>query len=302
MAVKDRKRKLNFQSQRSKWGYIMVAPTMLGIILLNLWPLIQSFALSTQKNLGFNNYKFVGLDNYIKMFSSPVIWQALGNTLVFTILTVPVAVFLSLILASLVNSKIRGKGIYRTIYFLPMVVAPAAIAMVWKWMFNADYGIINYFLSFLGVDTIRWLTSSKTALLSVSIVAVWGQLGYRMIILMAGLNAIPRSYYEAAEIDGASAIKRFRHITIPLVSPTLFFVITTGFMGAVKQFDTVYMMIEDVNPALQNAQTILYLYFEEAFVKNNKGYASSIVMFTFVIIMIMTGIQFVLQKKWVHYE
>ncbi|WP_105616866.1 carbohydrate ABC transporter permease [Vallitalea okinawensis] len=287
---------------RFKWGYIMVAPTMLGLLILNLWPLMQSFWLSLNKNLGFNNYKYIGSDNYIKMFSDSTIWQAIGNTLVFTIITVPLAVFISLILASLVNSKIKGKGIYRTIYFLPMVVAPAAIAMVWKWMFNADYGIINYLLGTLGIDPVRWLTNPSTALLSVSIVAIWGQLGYRMIILMAGLNSIPNSYYEAAQIDGASAIKQFRHITLPLVSPTLFFVVITGFMNAIKQFDIVYMMIEDVNPALQHAQTILYLYFEEAFVKNNKGYASAIVMFTFVIIMIITGIQFVLQKKWVHYE
>lgn len=287
---------------RFKWGYIMIAPTMLGLFILNLWPLMQSFWLSLNKNLGFNNYKYIGFVNYTKMFSDPIIWQAIGNTLVFTIITVPLAVFISLILASLVNSNIKGKGIYRTIYFLPMVVAPAAIAMVWKWMFNADYGIINYLLDTLSIDPVRWLTNPSTALLSVSIVAIWGQLGYRMIILMAGLNSIPNSYYEAAQIDGASAIKQFRHITLPLVSPTLFFVVITGFMNAIKQFDIVYMMIDDVNPALQHAQTILYLYFEEAFVKNNKGYASAIVMFTFVIIMIITGIQFVLQKKWVHYE
>lgn len=291
-----------FERSRFKWAYLMVLPSMIGLMVLNIWPIIDTLRLSLNKSMGFGSYRYIGIDNYSKIVSTPVVGQAIINTLIFTILTVPIAVFISLILATLINSGIKGKGFYRTIYFLPMIVAPAAIAMVWKWMYNADYGIINYLFSLIGVGKVRWLTSGSTALLSVAMVAIWGQLGYRMIILMAGLNSIPKTYYEAAQIDGAGPIKRFFNITLPLVSPTLFFVIITGFMHAIKEFDTVYMMIDDTNPVLQNVQTILYLYFQEAFVKNNKGYASAIVTITFLIIMIITAIQFIYQKKWVHYE
>lgn len=291
-----------FERSRFKWAYLMVLPSMIGLIVLNIWPIIDTLRLSLNKSMGFGSYKYIGVDNYSKIISTPVVGQAIINTLIFTILTVPIAVFISLVLATLINSGIKGKGFYRTIYFLPMIVAPAAIAMVWKWMYNGDYGIINYLLSLIGMGKIRWLTSKDTALLSVAMVAIWGQLGYRMIILMAGLNSIPKTYYEAAQIDGAGPIKKFFNITLPLVSPTLFFVVITGFMHAIKEFDTVYMIIDDTNPVLQNVQTILYLYFQEAFVKNNKGYASAIVTITFLIIMIITAIQFIYQKKWVHYE
>ena len=163
------------------------------------------------------------------------------------ILTVPVGIFIALILAALLNNKIRGRDLYRGIYFLPMVVEPAAVAMVWKWIFNADNGVLNLVLSKISRPT--WLSNPNTALLSCAIINIWSAVGYDLVMILAGLQSISKSYYEAAEIDGANAVQSFSHITIPLISPTLFFVVMMRAMSALKQFDTVYLLIKSSNPA-----------------------------------------------------
>jgi multiple sugar transport system permease protein len=275
---------------------------MIGLFVLNIWPVFKTMYLSFTTTEGFNNTRWVGNANYVKLIGDTAVWQSTWNTILFTLIVVPVGVFLSLVVAALLNSKIKGKGIYRTIYFLPMVVAPAAVALLWKWLFNADYGLINYTLSVFGINGIQWLTDPKYALLSVCIVGIWSTLGYNMVILLAGLQNIPGTYYEAADIDGAGAVQKFFFITVPMVSPTLFFVVITQIMAALKQFDLVYMMADETNPALESVRTILYLFYENAFVVNDKGYASAIVVLAFLIIMVVTAIQFWLQKKWVHYE
>ncbi|MDD3334348.1 MAG: sugar ABC transporter permease [Eubacteriales bacterium] len=296
-----RKKPFRFQSDWG-WAYLLIAPTIIGLIILNLYPFVETIILSTQKSQGLGAAKFVGLQNYEKLFADKQIWQSTWNTLYYMILTVPVGVFLALVLAVLLNSKIRGRDVYRGIYFMPMVVAPAAVAMVWKWIFNAEVGILNQFLGLFGVATINWLSDPNTAIISCAMIGIWSAVGYDLVLILAGLQSISTSYYEASEIDGASAVQRFFHITVPLISPTLFFVVIMRVMTSIKQFDTVYLLIKSTNPAYKKTITLMVMFYREAFEKFNKGYASAIVMWSFVIIMVITAIQFWSEKKLVHYE
>ena len=280
------------------WGYLMVAPTIIGLIVLNIVPFFQTIYMSFSKSKAFGAYQFCGLENYIEMFKSPEFWKATWNSIYFCILTVPIGVFLALLVAVLLNAKIKGKTAFRAIYFLPMVVAPAAVAMVWKWIFNTEYGILN---SLLGKN-IRWLTDPKIVLITCAIVAIWSAIGYDAVLLLSGIQNISRTLSEAADLDGASKVQQFFHITLPMVSPTLFVVLIMRLMSSLKVYDLIYMMVEQSNPALTSAQSLMYLFYRESFVAGNKGYASAIVIWTVLLIGIVTVFQFIGQKKWVNYE
>jgi len=284
------------------WGYVMVAPSIIGLIILNIYPFFYTLYLSFTESDGFGTPKWIGMENYVRLLEDPAMTRSIINTLYYTVLAVPLSVFLSLIIANLINTKIKGSHFYKAIYFLPTVIAPAAVAMIWSWMFNGEYGIINYILSIFGIDQVSWLTNSKFTLPSLAIVTIWSSLGYNLIILISGLRSISATYYEAAEIDGASGFVQFFKITIPLVSPTLFFVTVTSLMTALKQFDLLYIMVGETSSAMEKSQTMLYLFYKYAYIINEKGYASSIVLVAFAVIMLFTAIQFRLQKKWVHYE
>lgn len=299
--LRQQKKPFHFKSDWG-WAYLLIAPTIIGLLVLNIYPFIETIILSTQKSQGLGPVKYVGIANYTKMFADKQIWQSTWNTLYYMLLTVPIGVFIALVLAVLLNSKIRGRDVYRGIYFLPMVVAPAAVAMVWKWIFNADVGILNQFLGLFGIGRTNWLSDPNTALISCAIIGIWSSVGYDLVLILAGLQSISTSYYEASEIDGANAIQRFWRITVPLISPTLFFVIMMRVMTSIKQFDTVYLLIKSNNPAYKKGITLMVMFYREAFEKFNKGYASAIVMWSFVIIMIVTAFQFWAEKKLVHYE
>ncbi|MBK1999456.1 sugar ABC transporter permease [Enterococcus xinjiangensis] len=283
------------------WGYIFIFPTALGLILLNIWPAIQTAILSFQKTVGFGDTEWVGLRNYQKMFADGEVFQSLLNTLIYGVVSIPSIVVLSLLVAVLMNRKVKGLSIYRTIYFLPVVAAPSAVAMIWRWMFNNDYGLINNMLAKIGLDGPAWLTDPSIAIYSIIIVGVWSAIGYNMVLLLAGLQEIPKDYYEAAEIDGASPIQQFFNITLPLVTPTLFFVVVTTVINAFQVFDVIFMMITPNSTAMFKSQSLTYLFYKHSFILNDKGYGSAIVMFLLVIILIITAIQMKLQKKWVNY-
>ena len=291
------KKKLRFD-QDQKWGYLMIAPTILGLIILNVYPFVETIILSFSSKKVFGGTKFVGLANYIKMFSSPEFWRATWNTLLFCILTVPGGVLLALVIAVLLNSKIKGKVVFRAIFFLPMVVSPAAVAMVWKWMFNSDYGIINTIFH----TNINWTTNPNVVIFTVAIVAIWSALGYDAVLLLSGIQNISRSYYEAASLDGCTKFQQFRYITMPMVSPTLFVVLIMRLMASLKVYDLLYMMVGEGNPALSKSQSLIYLFYRESFISGNRSYASAIVIWTVLLIGIITAIQFIGQKKWVNYE
>ena len=280
------------------WGWFMVAPTIIGLLILNVWPFIQTLYASFCEHLGFGHYKFIGFENYINMFQDADFWKATWNTVYFCILTVPIGLFLSLLVAILLNAKIKGKSFFRSVFFLPMICAPAAVTMVWRWIFNSEYGILNQILG----THISWITDSKVVMIACAIVAIWSAIGYDAVLLLAGLQNISKSYYEAASIDGASKVTQFFRITLPMVSPTLFVVLIMRLMASMKVYDLIYMMVEDTNPALTSVQSLMYLFYRESFVAGSRGYGSAIVIWTVLLIGIVTIIQFIGQKKWVNYE
>lgn len=276
----------------------MVAPTIIGLLILNVWPFIQTLYASFCNHLGFGHYEFAGLSNYIAMFQSAEFWKANWNTVLFCILTVPVGIFLALLVAIMLNAKLKGKSFFRSVFFLPMVCAPAAVTMVWRWIFNSEYGILNQLLG----THVNWITDPNVVIITCSIVAIWSAIGYDAVLLLAGLQNISKSYYEAANLDGAGKITQFFKITLPMVSPTLFVVLIMRLMSSLKVYDLIYMMVEDSNPALTSVQSLMYLFYRESFVSGNRGYGSAIVIWTVLLIGIVTVIQFIGQKKWVNYE
>ncbi len=290
--------KKKWLTEDAKWGYLLVAPTIIGLVLLNVYPFIQTLVLSFSTTHPFGYYEITGVGNYVQMFSDKEFWKANWNSIYFCILTVPLGVFLSLLTAVLLNAKIAGKTAFRAIYFLPMVVAPAAIAMVWKWIFNAEYGIINQIIG----TKVNWLTNPALVLPACAVVAIWSAVGYDAVLLLSGIQNISKSYYEAASLDGASKVQQFFQITLPMVSPTLFVVLIMRLMASIKVYDLIYMMVDQSNPALTSAQSLMYLFYRESFVAGNRGYASAIVVWTVLLIAGVTALQFWGQKKWVNYE
>ncbi len=300
----EKHRKKITRRELNAWitGYLFILPLLLGIGVFYLFPFVQNFWFSFNDVNKFNVAKFIGLENYIEMFQDKELWRSFGNTLKYVLITVPVGLFLSMLLAALLNTNIRGKSIYRTIYFLPAVTMSAAVSMVWKWIYNEQYGILNAFLRQLGLPTHGWVTDPRTALYMVMIVGIWQTVGYNMIILLAGMQDIDKSYYEAASLDGASGIDKFFSITIPLLSPTVFFVMITSIISGFQVFDTIYMMIGKANTAFKSTETLVMLFYANAFDYGHKGYAAAISVFIFIIIMLVTAIQMSVQKKWVNYD
>lgn len=285
-----------------KWAYLFIAPSFILICVLNLWPILQTLWFSLNKIKGFQTPEWNGIQNYIEVFQNEEFAMALKNTVIYTVISVPVGVFLSLITAVFLNTSIRMKGFFRVCYFLPVISAPAAVAMVWSWLYNADFGFINFCLSKIGIKGPNWIGDAKVILLSVMIVGIWSMVGYNMVILLAGLQNIPRSYYEAAQIDGANGWKKFRFITVPLVSPTLFFVVLTTMISSLQVFDHIYMMVDPMNPALKSAQSVVYLFYKYTFVQYDKGIGSTIATILLGIVLLLTCVQMYVQKKWVTYQ
>lgn len=281
------------------WGWLFILPTMIGLIVLNIYPIFKTIYESFFKTGDFGRGNiFIGADNYVKLLGDSEVWQSLLNTFKYAIVEVPFSIVISLILAVLLNRKMHGRAVYRTIFFLPMVAAPAAIAMVWRWLFNSEFGLLNHIFG----TKINWVSNPKIAIYSIAVIGVWSIIGYNMVLFISGLQEIPGDYYEAAQLDGATGIKQFWHITCPLLSPTIFFVMITRVIGGLQVFDLIYMVIDRNNPALKKTQSLVYLFYQNSFVENNKGYGSTIVVFLLVIIMIITVIQMYGQKKWVHYS
>lgn len=285
------------------WGWLFILPTMAGLVILNIIPIIQTIYQSFFKTGAFGKGNiFIGLDNYRKLFSDSTVWQALWNTVKYALVEVPFSIAIALVVAVLLNGKIKGKSFWRTIYFLPMVAAPAAVAMVWRWLYNSEFGLLNHILKSLGLSGVNWISNPGIAYISVAIVGIWSVIGYNMVLFFAGLQEIPRDYYEAAQIDGASGLRQFFSITLPLISPTMFFVSVTRIIGAMQIFDSIYMMMDINNPALTKTQSLVYLFYKYSFVEGNKGYGSSIVMLLLAVIMVITVVQMLCQKKWVNYS
>lgn len=204
------------------WAYLMISPYFIGAIIFYIWPIMQSLYFSFTEWGAFGGTTLVGLKNYLSIFQDPEFYISLKNTFIYTGLSVPISIIIGIIVAVLLNQKIKGLVVYRTLYFLPVITMPAAIAMIWRWLYNADYGLINYLLSTINIQGPRWITSPDLVLYSVIIVGIWSTIGYNMVIFLSGLQGIPSSLYEVADIDGAGPFTKFFKITLPLLTPTIF--------------------------------------------------------------------------------
>ena len=293
-------------SRRAKkdWvaAYVFIAPVTIGLLIFYIWPFVQNVWFSFNEVNKVNMTTFVGVQNYVDMVQDKEMWKTFGNTLKYVVCTVPVGLFLSICIAALLNSKIKGTSIYRTLYFLPSVTMAAAVAMVWKWIYNEKMGILNSVIRGMGGKGVGWLTDPKIALFMIMIVGLWMTVGYNMIILLAGMQGISKSYYEAAAIDGAGSLQQFFKITIPMLTPTIFFVMITSIISGFQVFDVVYMMIGKTNPAYASTQTVVMLFYRQAFDYGYKGYAAAISILIFAVIMLVTVVQLWGQKKWVNYD
>lgn len=283
----------------AKWGLLFVAPTIIGLIILNIYPIINTIWQSFCKTGDFGRGNtFNGIDNYITVCTNSETWQAFWNTIKYAAVEVVFGVIIALLLAVLLNRKMIGRSVYRTIFFLPMVCAPAAVAMVWKWLYNQQFGLINNVLH----TNIAWISNPKIAWLSVAIIGVWSIIGYNMVLFISGLQEIPRDYYEAASIDGATGVRQFFFITVPLLSPTTFFIVQTRIIGALTVFDLMFMVMDKTNQALPNVQSVVYLFYQYAFTNGDKGTGAVLVVLLLVFIMILTVILQKLEKKLVYHN
>ncbi|GAA2870982.1 carbohydrate ABC transporter permease [Nonomuraea rubra] len=284
------------------WGYLLIAPMALGLAVFYLWPIFQTLYLSFTESGVFGGYTWVGTANYADLLGDEDMAGALGNTLLYAVLVLA-GVPLSIVVAALLNVPgLRGLSVYRTLYFLPVVTMPAAVGLTWRYLFNGDFGAINHLLGLVGIDGPYWMGDPDVAIYAIAIVGVWSSIGYNAVLFLAGLQGIPRHYYEAASIDGAGRLRQFFRITLPLLTPTTFFVVVITMINALQVFDLVYLMIDTTSPALRGSRTIVYFFFEKAFVHNQRGLAAAIAVLLLGLILVLTAIQFRLQKKWVHYE
>lgn len=281
-------------------GYVLVLPTIIGLMLFSLGPVVASALLSFTRWDGLTAPVWTGIENYRLLFTDPLFWTALRNTLYYTVGSVVPSIILSLLLAMAVNQKIKGVVVFRTLFFLPVISPPVAIAILWGWLYNSQYGLIDAVLNRLGLSPVQWLSEPSTALPAIMVMSVWSGLGYNMVLFLAGLQGIPQELYEAAKIDGANRWVLFRHVTVPLLSPTTFFILVLSMISAFQLFDYVYIMTSG-GPMYSTMSIVLYIY-QMAFQNFKMGYASALAYVLFVIIAVVTFIQFRLQRRWVHYE
>ena len=286
------------EKREATWGYAFVFPTMLGLIVLNFYPFFNTIYQSFCKTGDFGKGNiFVGLANYQQVITRGETWQSLWNTIKYAIIEVPLGIVIALLLAVLLNKKIAGRSVYRTIFFLPMVCAPAAVAMVWKWLYNTQFGLLNNIFH----TKVAWISDPKIAWISIGIIGVWSIIGYNMVLFIGGLQEIPGDYYEAASIDGATGVRAFFNITLPLLSPTTFFIVQTRIIGALTIFDLMFMVMDKTNVALPKVQSIVYLFYQYAFTNGNKGYGATLVIVLVVFIMIITFILQQAEKRLVYH-
>jgi sn-glycerol 3-phosphate transport system permease protein len=289
------------RSQRDALAFLaFTAPNFLLIAVFTFWPVLYSLYLSFFKwNMIAKNKTFLGLANYRAMVTDPVFWLVARNTVVLAAGTVFIKLALALALAVILNRRIAGRSLYRAIIFSPTFTTSVAVAMVWGWILEPNYGLLRVLLGWVGVASPNWFTDVHWSLPAIMIVAIWSGLGYAMVIFLAGMQGIPVELYDAARVDGASPWQTFWKLTFPLLSPTTFFLVVTSVIGALKAFDVVSIMT-DGGPMNSSNVYVLYLY-QNAFKWFKAGYASALALVLFVLIMAITLAQMRLSKRWVHY-
>jgi multiple sugar transport system permease protein len=293
------------RKQRGPWrrealhAYVFMLPAILGLLLFTLGPMVASMLLSfTEYNL-LSDPVWVGIENYQEMFGEELFWQALRVSAIYSVVSVPLGLMLALGLAVLLNHKMRGTMLFRSIYYLPTVISGVGVAMLWRWLFNAEFGIINVLLGRVGIEGPAWLLDKNWALPALIITSLWG-IGGTTLIFLAGLQGIPQELYEAAEIDGAGRWSQFRKVTLPLLSNVTFFNLVLGIIGALQVFTDAFVITRG-GPNHATLFLSMYLY-QHAFLYLNMGYAAAIAWFMFLIVMVLTVLVFKSSPLWVFYE
>lgn len=274
-----------------KYVLIFLLPSLLGFTLFNVIPIISSLGLAFTEWDLMTPIRFVGLDNFISMFTDdPLFWPSLGRTLLYASMSIPLGIVTSLLLALAMNRPLKGIAIFRVIYFIPYVSSMIAVSMVWKWLYNDQFGLINTFLSLVGLPTQSWLNDASLVIPSLVLMDVWKGAGFGMLIYLAALQGIPEQLYEAATVDGANAFQRFFKITLPLLGPAHFYMLVTGLIGGFQVFDSVYLMTQG-GPGFAT-RVYAYNLYQTAFRQFQMGYASAMAWFLFFIIFAVTLLQF----------
>ncbi len=286
----------NFSNNEKLAGWLFILPALVGTLIFIIIPVICSFALSFSKWDLLSPIEFVGLENYRLLFKEPLFYKILINTVVFAISTSVFGVIIPLILACILNSKIRGSEFFKTAYFLPFITPMIVVGVIWEWVFDPNIGFINYILNI----HINWLYDSNFAMPALIIVSVWKLIGYNMIIFLGALSAISQNMFEAAKIDGANPIQTFIYVTVPLLSPSIFFVVIITAISSFQVFDLIYLMTQ--GGPLDSTNVLVYSIYKNAFEYFNVGKASAIAYVLFFIILVLTLIQWSIRKKLVYNE
>lgn len=283
------------------WPWLFLAPLLIGMGAFYLWPMVQTFFNSFMSIGAFGDAEFAGLANYRKLATEEDFPRSVLNTFIYVgivLLGVPIAILIS---ALLNRPGLRFASVYRVLFFMPYVAMPTAIALVWRTIYNGDFGILNTFLSLFGIEGPHWVATPGFSLAALGAMGLWSALGFSLIILSAGLRNIPADLYEAAQLDGAGPWRQFISVTVPMLTPSIFLVIVVTAINAFQLFDLLYALMGQDNPAMSETQSMVHLFYEEAFIVNDKGYASVIALAIMVIVAIFTLAQFRFQKKWVNY-
>jgi multiple sugar transport system permease protein len=294
--------------KRDRWlGYAFIAPWMVGFLVLTAGPMIASLYLSTTSWTMLAPPTQMGLGNYASILTDdPLFATSLGNTLYYVLLSVPLGLAVALGLALLLDQKARGMAVFRTIFFLPSITNMVAVAMLWLWVFNPEYGLLNSMVGWFGITGPLWLQSETWAKPSLIIMSLWG-VGGTMMVFLAALQGIPRDLHEAAALDGAGPVRRFMHITLPMISPAMLFNLVVGIIGSFQVFTQAFVMTGTAQPGTEggpnNATLFVVLYlFKKAFQEFRMGYASALAWVLFFIILAATIVQMRMAGRWVHYE
>lgn len=288
--------------QRALLGFLFIAPSLIGLLLFIVGPMFGTFGLSFYKWNVFRPPEFIGLDNFERLVGDGRVFTAFRNTFLLVVMTVAMLEVAAMALALAVH-RLASRALgyfFRTSYFLPVLLSGAAVAVTLGYLFHKDFGVINYYLGFLGIEKIPWLTDSNTVLWSVSLTTVWRNLGFTFIIYLGGVSAMPSEVLEAAEVDGASGWRRLRSIILPLLSPTILFATVTDMIKMLQFFDEPFIMTRG-GPG-DASRTVVMMMYENAFGNLDLGYGSAIALVLFVVIMAVTGIQFALSRRWVFYS
>lgn len=285
------------------WPLLFVGPLIAGTALFYYYPIVSNAMLSLTKSNAFGTRtQFVGLENYTDLLTSPDLPSAIGNTLLYTAVVL-LAIPLSVAVASALELPgLKYRNLYRVLFFMPYLAMPIAITQVWKIVFNGNFGLLTQGLKSLGVENPPyWLSTPPFAILAVAVFGMWSSIGFNVIILSAGLKAIPRELYEAAALDGAGAVRQFTKVTVPLLTPSIFLLTIMQTIGGFQLFDALFAMIGSANPAMRDSRSLVFLFYQEAFVNNNKGAGAAVAIFILLFVGVVTAIQFIGQKKWVNY-